>query len=160
MRSSEVILEIVAAKESVQATIDALNAAWNRGDATAFSAQCTEDVEFINLLGLRVTGRAGVTRLHETIFKGPFADSVLTFSIEDVRIVSEGAIVAIVPGEMDIPAGPVKGHLSTIATMLFVRENSDWRLASFHNTKRESTEPRHNAVMLETISKAAVDRER
>ena len=148
-------MEIEAARESVQPTIDALNAAWNRGDATAFSAQCTEDVDFINLLGLRVTGRAGVTRLHETIFQGPFADSTLTFSIEDIRIVSDDAIVAIVPGEMDIPAGPVKGHLSTVATMLFIHEDASWRLASFHNTKRESTEPRHNGVMLEAISKAA-----
>lgn len=143
-------MDTIAVK-SVQTTIDALNAAWNRGDATAFSAQCTEDVDFINLLGLHVKGRAAVTRLHETIFKGPFLDSTLTFSIEDVRIVSPGAIVAIVPGEMDIPAGPVKGHLSTVATMLFVREDAGWRLASFHNTKRDSTEPRHNQVMLETI---------
>ena len=151
-------MDYAAAKESVRATIDALNAAWNRGDATAFSAHCTEDVEFINLLGLHVSGRAGVTRLHETIFKGPFADSTLTFSVEEIRIVSDDAIVAIVPGEMDIPAGPVKGHLSTVATMLLIRENTGWLLASFANTKRTSTEPRHNSVMLETITKAANDR--
>ncbi len=153
-------MDAVDARASLQATIDALNNAWNRGDATAFSAQCTEDVDFINLLGLRVRGRAGVTRLHETIFKGPFANSTLEFHIEDVRIVSDHAIVAIVPGEMDIPAGPVKGHLSTVATMLFIRENAGWRLANFHNTKRESTEPEHNRVMLETISKAGIEHER
>jgi len=153
-------VDIVAAKEFVQSTIDALNAAWNRGDGSAFSAQCTEDVDFINLLGQRVTGRAGVARLHETILNGPFAGSTLTFSIEDVRIVSDDAIVAIVPGELEIPAGPVKGHLSTVATMLFMRENKGWRLASFHNTKRESTEPRFSQVMLETISKAAPDHDR
>ena len=153
-------MDTVAAKASVQPTIDALNAAWNRGDGTAFSAQCTEDVDFINLLGLRVTGRAGVAGLHETILKGPFAGSTLTFSIEDIRIVSDDAIVAIVPGEMDIPAGPVKGHLSTVATMLFIKETAGWRVASFHNTKRESTEPRHNQVMLDTISQAASAHER
>jgi uncharacterized protein (TIGR02246 family) len=153
-------VDSVAARESVQSTIDALNAAWNRGDGTAFSAECTEDVDFINLLGLRVRGRAGVARLHETILKGPFAGSTLTFSIEDIRIVSDDAIVAIVPGEMDIPAGPVKGHLSTVATILFIKEAAGWRVASFHNTKRESTEPRHNQVMLETISQAASDHER
>jgi hypothetical protein len=42
---------------------------------------------------------------------------------------------------MDIPKGPVKGHLSTVATMLFIREAAGWRLARFHNSKRESTEP-------------------
>jgi len=54
-----------------------------------------------------------------------YADSTLTFSIENVRVVSDDTIVAIVPGETDIPKGPVKGHLSTVATMLFIREGVD-----------------------------------
>jgi uncharacterized protein (TIGR02246 family) len=117
------------AKESVQPMVDALNAAWNRADATAFSTHCTEDVDFTNPLGLRISGRAGVTRLHETIFKGPVADSTLTCSIENVRVVSDDAIV---PDEVEIPKGPVKGHLSTIATILFIREDAGWQIASFN----------------------------
>ncbi len=145
-------MDAPSTKESIQPTIDALNAAWNRGDGEAFAAQCTADVDFINLLGMHVKGRAAVTGLHETIFKGPFAGSTLEFSIEHVRVVSNDAVVAIVPGDLEIPSGPVKGHLKTVATALFVREGSEWHVASFQNTKREATEPNFTRVMVETVS--------
>jgi uncharacterized protein (TIGR02246 family) len=139
--SLEAFVDASSTKESIQPTIDALNAAWNRGDGKAFAAECTEDVDFINLLGM-----------HETIFKGPFAGSTLEFSIECVRAVANDAIVAVVPGELEIPSGPVKGHVRTVATVLFVREESEWHVASFQNTKREATEPNYTRVMLETFS--------
>jgi uncharacterized protein (TIGR02246 family) len=150
--SLEVFVDASSTKESIQPTIDALNAAWNRGDGKAFAAQCTEDVDFINLLGMHVKGRAAVIGMHETIFKGPFAGSTLEFSIECVRAVANDAIVAVVPGELEIPSGPVKGHVRTVATVLFVREESEWHVASFQNTKREATEPNYTRVMLETFS--------
>jgi uncharacterized protein (TIGR02246 family) len=148
-------MELSLAKESIQPTIDAMNAAWNHGDAQAFAAECTADIDFINLLGMYVKGRAAVVGLHETTFKGPFAGSTLEFSIEHVRVVSPDAILAVVPGELDIPAGPVKGHVKTVATMLLVRDGSAWRAASFQNTKREATAANYTAAMLETFAKKA-----
>ena len=133
-------------------TIEALNAAWSRGDEKAFGAQCTDDVDFINLLGIHVRGRAAVIGMHETILKGPFAGSTLELSIESVREVANDAVIAIVPGELEIPSGPVKGHVRTIASVLFVREDSGWRVASFQNTKREATAPNYVGEMLDTLA--------
>ena len=146
-------MEVSAAKASIQPTIDALNAAWNRADAEAFAAKCTSDVDFINLLGMYVKGRAAVASMHEKIYKGPYARSTLYFSVEHVRPVLPNAVLAIVHGELQIPSGPVKGLVRTIATVLFVRKQSEWYVASFQNTKKEATAANHTAIMLETFAK-------
>jgi uncharacterized protein (TIGR02246 family) len=141
------------AKASIQPTIDALNAAWNRWDGAAFADKCTTDVDFINLLGMYVKGRTAVTETHERIFHGPYAGSALEFSIEHVRVLSPNLVLAIVLGTLQIPSGPVQGVVKTIATMLFVRADSEWRVASFQNTKREATAPNHSAIMLDAVER-------
>lgn len=143
---------MTSAKKSIQPAIDALNAAWNRGDGNAFAARCTADVDFINLLGMHVQGRGAVAGIHEKLFKGPYAGSTLTFSIEHVRPVSPDAVLAIVPGELQIPSGPVQGLVRTVATALFVREGAEWYVASFQNTRREATQANHSAIMAESLT--------
>jgi uncharacterized protein (TIGR02246 family) len=143
---------MTSAKESIQPAIDKLNAAWNRGDGNAFAARCVADVDFINLLGMHAKGRGAVAGLHEKILKGPYAGSTLTFSIEHVRPVSPDAVLAIVPGELQVPSGPVQGLVRTIATVLFVREGAEWYVASFQNTRREATQANHSAIMAESLA--------
>jgi uncharacterized protein (TIGR02246 family) len=136
---------------TVTPTIRALSEAWNRADAEAFASQCTADVDFINLLGMYVKGRAAVVAIHEKIFNGPYAASTLEFTVESVRMLSDDFAVAIVPGTLRIPAGPVKGVVTTIATMVLVRTGSSWLVASFQNTRREATAANHIAVMIDAV---------
>jgi hypothetical protein len=42
--------------------------------------------------------------------------------------------------------------LRTIATVLFVREGSEWLVASFQNTKQEATAANLVDVMVETLT--------
>ena len=55
--------------QGIRATFASLSDAWKKGDGAAFSECCTEDVDFINLLGMHVKGRRGVAELHEKIFE-------------------------------------------------------------------------------------------
>jgi uncharacterized protein (TIGR02246 family) len=135
----------------IQQTIGALEKAWNHGDGQGFAAQCTADVDFINLLGMYVKGRALVAQMHEKILKGPYARSTLAFSLEHERTLTPDAILAIVSGELQVPSGPVQGLVRTVATVLFVREDGEWRVASFQNTKREATQPNHAEIMLGSV---------
>lgn len=141
-----------AARESLEPTLKALEEAWKRGDAESWSANCTPDVDFINLLGMYVKGRAAVTNMHDKIYRGPYAGSTLRFTLEHMRVLSDGSVLAIVPGELHIPAGPVKGTLRTVATMLFVQWEGGWLVASFQNTKREATAADHTATMLDVFT--------
>jgi uncharacterized protein (TIGR02246 family) len=140
-----------AARELLESSLGALEEAWNRADATSWAAKCTPDVDFINLLGMYVKGRAAVEEIHEKIYRGPYAGSTLTLTLEHLRVLSNDAVVAIVPGELRVPAGPVKGTIRTVATMLFVKLEGHWFVASFQNTKREATQPDHTAKMLDVF---------
>jgi len=140
-----------AIAQGIQETFDQLSDAWKNGDGTAFAQCCTEDVDFINLLGMHVTGRRAVADLHEKIFRGPYKDSTVAFTIESVRVVSPAAALVIAPSRVDVPSGPVKGIISSIASILLVRDDRRWQLANFHNTRREATEPDHLAVMREAV---------
>ena len=140
-----------AARRSIEPTLRALEEAWGRGEGSAWAAKCTPDVDFINLLGMYVKGGPAVAEIHERIFHGPYAGSTLKFDIEHVRRLADDQILAIVPGELQIPAGPVKGLVRTVATMLFMRVDGVWLLASFHNTKREATEPDHTRIMTDAV---------
>ena len=135
------------ARQLVGPTIKALEHAWDRGDGAAFAAKCTADVDFINLLGMHVKGRQAVAATHEKIFRGPYAASTLKFGLEHVRPLSNDGVLAIVSGELKIPGGEVKGFMRTVATILFVRHEDEWQVASFQNTKREATNPDHTAIM-------------
>ena len=135
------------ARQLVEPTIKALEDAWDRGDGAAWAEKCTADVDFINLLGMYVKGRPIVAAMHEKIFRGPYAGSTLKFELELVRPLSNDAVLAIVPGELQIPEGEVKGFVRTVATILFVRYEDEWQVASFQNTKREATNPDHTAIM-------------
>jgi hypothetical protein len=68
-------------------------------------------------------------------------------------VLSNDSVLAIVPGELQIPAGPVKGTVRTVATLLFVQWEGDWLIASFQNTKREATALDHTATMLDVFTK-------
>lgn len=137
--------------QELEATFDALSEAWKDGDGEAFARWCTSDVDFINLLGIHVRGRRAVEDLHEKIFRGPYEGSTVTFTVESVRMITPAALLAIVPSRVDVPSGPVKGIVATIATVLLVRESDRWRVASFHNTRRESTQPDHLSIMRKAV---------
>jgi uncharacterized protein (TIGR02246 family) len=140
-----------ATTHGLEATFANLSDAWKNGDGAAFAECCTEDVDFINLLGMHVKGRRAVTELHEKIFRGPYKGSTVAFTIESVRVISPTAALVIAPSRIDLPSGPVKGIVLSIASILLVRDNDRWKLANFHNTRREATEADHLAIMHEAV---------
>lgn len=137
--------------EELQPTFDALSQAWKNGDGEAFAQWCTDDVDFINLLGIHVKGRDAVVDLHAKVFEGPYRGSTVTFTIESVRAIAPDAVLAIVPSRIDAPTGPVKGTVLSIASILLVRDGERWKLANFHNTRREATQRDHLAIMRRAV---------
>lgn len=135
------------AAQELEQTFSGLSEAWKTGDGSAFADWCTDDVDFINILGMHVHGRSAVAELHDRIFQGPYKDSTVRFTIENVRSIAPDSVLVIAPGQVDVPAGPVKGIVSTVASILLLRDGDRWKIASFHNTRREATQADHLAIM-------------
>ena|ERR1700733_11831264 len=137
--------------KELESTLAALSSAWKNGDGEAFAEWCTDDVDFINLLGVYTKGKRPVAAIHEKIFSGPYKGSTVAFTIECLRPVTDGAVVAIVPSRIDAPTGPVQGIVLSIATVLLVRDSNVWKIANFHNTRREATQANHLSIMQKAI---------
>jgi uncharacterized protein (TIGR02246 family) len=137
--------------QGLETTFAALSEAWRNGDGEAFGEWCTQDVDFINLLGMYVKGKPAVAEVHEKIFRGPYKDSTVSFTVVHVRTIAPNAVLAIVPARIDIPSGPVQGMVSSIASVLLVRDGDRWKVASFHNTRREASQKEHLAIMRSAV---------
>ncbi|MFI9638373.1 SgcJ/EcaC family oxidoreductase [Nocardia sp. NPDC051929] len=121
---------------AVCGTIAAMTAAWGRNDADAFGATFTENATYTTFLGTRYVGRRDLTEAHRALFSGFLKGTELADSFLGVRFY--GADVAIVTSRGDRYEGDRPAELSKTQTYTLVREaDSQWRIASFHNTKRQ-----------------------
>src|SRR6266849_4255689 len=62
-------------------------AAWNKGDAQAYSQHFATDGTFTNILGMFFTGHQAFLDRHEEIFKGMFRGTVLRQDVVSVKFV-------------------------------------------------------------------------
>ncbi|MEU6827904.1 SgcJ/EcaC family oxidoreductase [Nocardia beijingensis] len=117
-------------------TIAAMTAAWGRNDADAFGAAFTENATYTTFLGTHYAGRRDLTEAHRALFSGFLKGTQLADSFLGVRFF--GADVAIVTSRGDRYEGDRPAELSKTQTYTLVREaDGRWRIAGFHNTKRQ-----------------------
>jgi len=71
-----------------------LTDAWDRGDATAYSARFRADGSFTNVNGTFHVGRDEFEQRHDEVFRGFFKGTTLTLSPKLVRLVERGVALA------------------------------------------------------------------
>lgn len=122
---------------AVCATIGEMTAAWDRNDADAYGATFTENATYTTFVGTYYSGRRDLTEAHRALFSGFLKGSKLADSFLGVRFYGDD--VAIVTSRGDRYDGDRPKDLSKTQTYTLVREaDGKWRIASFHNTKRQS----------------------
>ena len=134
----------VAADEKAEVikTIDGLVAAWNDNDPNAFADLYTEDSTIVTVEGLYCKGREPVRGLMTMLYSGPFKGSTLFNKVEDVRLITDDAAVAVcwngilMDGLTELP--PEEDRR---ATWVFSKKEEGWRIDAFQNVFiTESTE--------------------
>ena len=78
-----------AARAAIEARVAALEATWNEHDAVAFTEGFAEDVDFTNVFGITLRGRAAITASHAAIFKGMFSASTLAITETCIRFIHD-----------------------------------------------------------------------
>jgi len=121
---------------AVRALVERLEATWNAADPIGFAAEFTTDADFVNVRGDYHSGRDAVAAGHAGIWKSIYAGSTIRYSLARVREVAPGVLLAHLDALLRIPAGPFAGEISAIPSIVLVREDGAWRIASFHNTAR------------------------
>lgn len=121
---------------AVRALVGRLEATWNAADPPGFAAEFTRDADFVNVRGDYHSGRDAVAHGHEAIWKSIYAGSTIHYSLARVREIAPGVLLAHLDALLRVPVGPLAGDISAIPSIVLVREDGAWRIASFHNTAR------------------------
>lgn len=115
-------------------------AAWNVGDAAAFSRSFTEDGSFTNIVGTVYYGHKAFEDRHRDIFGAFFKGSRITMTVGRIRFVRpDVAIVDVATEVSDLRGTPpgvkanAAGRLQTRLQEVYVKDRGDWRMVSYHN---------------------------
>ena len=123
-------------------------AAWDAGDASAYSHHFAEVGTFTNIRGQFFTGRQAFIERHDYIFKGPFHGSTLKQDIVSLKFVRpDVAVVEVltsVTGFQKLSPGTsadAKGRLRTRLLQVIVKDKGKWKIVAYHNTDVKSDVP-------------------
>ncbi len=125
----------------------ALQDAWNRGDAAGYASLFTDDADFVAWNGSHGHGRPAIEDAHRRLFDGPLAGSRMALAGDDpqsappqsLRFAHPDVAIMITPGVVTLPSqsatGP--GHQS-VQTFVLIKNGNDWRITAFHNTRQQA----------------------
>jgi uncharacterized protein (TIGR02246 family) len=126
-------------RAAIEAVMREEDAAWTRGDASAFAARALPGIAFTNIIGMFSVGKPPFEAQHARIFSTIYKGSTLKQTVVQVSFVRPD--VAIVDtlcelsGFHEVPSGvPTEGGvLRTRLEQVMVRNDGQWWVASFHN---------------------------
>lgn len=125
------------AAASPEALAAAFSGALNDGDAEALGALFAEDAVFVNIAGMRMLGRDGITDGHRWALAGPLKGSTVT--VEDLAVVPVRDDLAVLHATSvrtprpDAPAGGLPPG-RTVLVFTMVRAEGGWLAAAATNT--------------------------
>lgn len=134
-----------AERRAVLALGQALQDAWNRGDAAGYASLFTGDADFVAWNGTYGRGRQAIEDGHRRLFRGPFAGSRMVLVGDDaesappqsLRFLRPDVAIMVIPGVVTLAgqtgAGP--DH-DSVQTFVLTKDGGRWRVAAFHNTRR------------------------
>ena len=123
-----------ADRSAIETLVQALQAAWNAGDAKAFATPFAEDADFVNIRAEHARGRAAIAAGHEAIFRTIYAGSKTSQTVEAARLLNPDMALAHVKSELNAPTGPMAGLHIARYSMVLARAVGGWQIVAFHNT--------------------------
>jgi len=117
-------------------------AAWNSGDATAYSRHFAPEGSFTNIYGMVFNGHDAFEKRHGETFTTFFKGSTRVEMVRRIRFVTaDVAIVDVnteVRGLANMPAGVTVGRDSVLRNRLLqvlVKRNGEWWIEAYHNVE-------------------------
>jgi uncharacterized protein (TIGR02246 family) len=120
-----------------EALAAAFSGALNNGDADAVGALFTKDAMFVNIAGMRMLGRDGITDGHRWALSGPLKNS--TVMMDDLAVIlvrDDLAILHATVVRTPRPGAPADGLPPgrTILVFTLIRAADGWLAAAATNT--------------------------
>ena len=124
----------------------ALQDAWNRGDAAGYASLFTDDADFVAWNGLYGRGRQAIEEAHRPLFDGPLAGSRMILAggdeefgpPESLRFVRPDVAIMVTSGAVVLAGQSATGSdHESVQTFVLIKNGNRWRVAAFHNTRKQ-----------------------
>jgi uncharacterized protein (TIGR02246 family) len=123
----------------VSAVVTTVVEAWNRHDMKAYSAQFTEDADFVNVIGMHFRGRPQIEAVHIDLHRTIFRNSNLRAVSSTVRSVNDQVALAHVAWEMTgaegLPGWNAPELRKGMMSLVLARSGDRWLITAAQNTE-------------------------
>ncbi len=138
-----------ADEEAVRALYRRLMDGWNRGSGDAFAAAFTEEGDLVAFDGTYFRGRKEIAPFHQQLIEKWLKGSRLVGEIKDVRFLSpDVALMHAVGSTVMRGESEPSPERDSIQTLIATRDDGQWRLAAFQNTRVRPMGPNPIAFLL------------
>jgi len=109
---------------------------WNQGDGEAFAAPYVETGDHVGFDGTHLKGRAEIAAQHQQLFDTWVKGSRLVGKVRSVQFLTpEVAVMHAVGGTVMAGESDLASDRNSIQTLVAVKQEGEWRLAAFQNTR-------------------------
>ncbi len=125
-----------SARQAIERLVTAMVSAWNRHDARGYAAIFAEDVDFTNVFGVLMHGRAAIEASHAVIFETMFKHSSLAVIETSVRLLRPDIAAVDVRWRMTgarDPKGEVWPERHGLLSAIAMEPSGGWSFVVFHN---------------------------
>ena len=120
-------------EKKIRSLFDTMQTAWDNNDAKAFGECFTEDSDFVSFRGEHFKGRENNFSKHVQ-----FNNTKLYINIKSIRFLNNEMAVVHAEGKklQEYETLTAKCKLS-YTTNIMVKENGEWKITSFHHSRKE-----------------------
>ena len=125
-----------ADEEAVRRLYRRLMDGWNRGSGAAFAAAFTEEGDLVAFDGTHFKGRREIEHSHQELFDRWMKGTRLVGEVKDLRFLGpDVAVMHAIGGTVMRGKTEPSPERDSIQTLVATREDGEWRLAAFQNSR-------------------------
>lgn len=141
-------------KKPIENKVNRMISDWNTHEFKNMNLYATEDIDWVNLVGMWWKGRTDVIKAHQITFDRFFNGVPFTRKSLDIRLLTRDvAIVHLLchVGSLYPPDGINRGNNATpetdnLLTLVYVKKKGTWLLSAGQNTLIDAEAAKHNPV--------------
>ena len=120
-------------EKKIRNLFEKMQTAWEEKDAKTFESCYTEDSDFVNFRGDHFKGKENNISKHVQ-----FNNTRLYINIKSIRFLNNEMAIVHAEGKVLQEYETVTGKCKlSYTTNIMVKENGEWKITSFHNSKKE-----------------------
>ena len=137
-------------EQAIKNQLTAMFTSWNNHNYDDMKNYTTDDVDWVNVVGMWWKGRKEVQFAHQETHKIMFKNTALEQKQTTIRFITpDVAIVHLVSyhGETTTPDGSKGGNTDDLATLVFLKKDGKWLITAGENVRVNEIAKPHDPIL-------------